>query len=85
MEGVVLIVVMALPLEAAVVLLWFGPLRSEHTRPPRQSAFWGFLPKISEHESRFDEAALHDLYSPPNSRPSIAGAALQHAKRFRLI
>lgn len=27
MEGVVLIVVMALPLEAALVLPWFGPLR----------------------------------------------------------
>lgn len=38
MGGVVLIVVMALPLEAALVLLWFGPLRSED-RPPGQSSF----------------------------------------------
>ncbi|MEY9199392.1 hypothetical protein ABIA16_004571 [Sinorhizobium fredii] len=29
MQAVVFIIVMALPLEAAIALMWFGPLRSE--------------------------------------------------------
>lgn len=73
MEGVVLIVVMALPLEAALVLLWFGPLRSEDTRPPGQSSFWRFRPQNPEHEISDDVTARHDLYAY-NKRPGETGA-----------
>lgn len=85
MEGVVLIVVMALPLEAALVLLWFGPLRSDHARPPRQSGFWGVTPQFSVHESRVEEAEPHTMYSPPDTRSNETAAALQYGKRLRLF
>lgn len=80
MGGVVLIVVMALPLEAALVLLWFGPLRSEDTRPPGQSSFWRFRPQNPEHES-VDVTARDDLYAS-NKKPGETGAFLQHARPY---
>ncbi|ASP74145.1 hypothetical protein CDO28_21835 (plasmid) [Sinorhizobium meliloti] len=72
MGGVVLIVVMALPLEAALVLLWFGPLRSEDTRPPGQSSFWRFRPQNPEHEISVDVTARDDLYAS-NKKPGETG------------
>lgn len=63
MAGVVLIVVMALPLEAALVLLWFGPLRNELTRPPQQSNFWGtcaWVPEVGKESSRAQHSSSPD-------------------------
>jgi hypothetical protein len=40
MEATLFIVVLALPLDAALLLLWFGPLWSEQTRPGKYPAIW---------------------------------------------
>ncbi|MCA1408436.1 hypothetical protein I6F26_30775 [Ensifer sp. IC3342] len=45
MQAAVLIFVLSIPLEAAVVLLWFGPLNAEQIRPPTLSSIWAFEPK----------------------------------------